>query len=136
MRPVYKRLAVAVFSFMVLLGIELFVYYSELAHFPRVEPKPVGNKSNFGFFLTVNIFDWGFGSYPSILTILFYCACLKERPRAYLHVCLYCSILFMCSVMQAGFSQPLYYNMYPQVYEDSEQFSCMRRFALPSLHAF
>lgn len=136
MKPLFKRLALAMLTFLVLIGCEVAVYQSEKDNFPQSDVEQASKMTNFGFFLTVNIFDWGFGSWPSIMCVLYYLTCLKQRERAYLHVCLFCSTLFLCQIMQASFSQPLFYNMYPQVYNGIKKFSCIRRFALPSLHAF
>ena len=77
MKPIYKRLAVALVSLMVLIGCEIAVYYSEKGNFPQSNVEPAKQMTNFGFFLTVNIFDWGFGSLPSIFCILYYLTCLK-----------------------------------------------------------
>lgn len=129
------KAAIAIFVFAVVITVETIVYENEKNSLFSANPKLALRLQGFGFWVTKDIIDWGFGSYPSYICILFYGSFLGQRKRSYMHICLYCASLFMAYLLQICFSQPHYFSMFPQVYNGMTPYSCRGRFGLPSSHS-
>jgi hypothetical protein len=127
-----KKLWIFAALFCIILGAEIAVYIHEWNNFEKKLYDAPVITSKFARQL-ITLIDWDFGSYSSYIAILLYTSLLKQRGRAYLHVCLYCSMLMLCYTLQAIFSQPRTYDMSTSV-GNQEPYSCRKAFGLPSAH--
>jgi hypothetical protein len=131
-----KIIIFSVCSLLVLIGLEQILYHHDI--YSMNSTKNARHMTNFWFLVVRYVIDWGFGSYPNYIAILLYSAILNQRHRAYLHVVLYITVLYLAWTMQLIYAQPLYFNMYPNVFLHNTEYqilSCKFKFGLPSVHA-
>lgn len=89
-------LLVAFIIVAVIIGSEEIVYHYEVLNFPHLVVYQADTAiGNFFRMIIRYVIDWSFEDYPSYITILIYSTVLNQRHRAYLHILLYSSSLFV-----------------------------------------